>query len=98
MGQEFGLERRSKKGATEWAAALTAHNLLLRGGEVGVVDGKKIDTLRDITIGAVEFRPPGPESDGFPWLTIELVPIKDTTARRREAVMPVRRRSLGVLL
>ena len=62
-----------------------------------VVDKTPLDTARDIVIGAVEFRHPGEESGNLPWLTIELVPIKDTEARRREAVMPVRRRSHGEL-
>jgi hypothetical protein len=92
---QAGFNRSSKRGAVEWAAAVLAHNILLRGGELGVVDGKEFDTARDLTLGAVEFREPCAESKGLPWLTVDVVPIKDTTARRREAVMPVRRRAAG---
>ena len=91
-----GFDRKSKRGTQEWGAALTAHNLLCRGGEVCLVDGNPdVDPARDMVIGAVEFKEPGEVSDGLPWLTVEMVPIKDTTARRRSAVMPVRRRSAG---
>ena len=98
---ESGFDRRSYRGSIEWGAAVTAHNLLLRGGEIGVVDGQKgaaaFDSARDMTIGCVEFKEPCEESSGLPWLTIEIVPIKDTTARRRSAVMPVQRRGPGTL-
>ena len=90
-----GWDRSSRSGAVAWAAALTAHNLLLRGGEVGSVDKKPFDTSRDITIGAVEFMAANAESEGMPWLTVDVVPIKDTVARKRVCPMPVRRRSRG---
>ena len=89
------FDRCSRRGSLEWAAALLAHNLLLRGGEVGIVDGGVLDTARDLVVGAIEFREPCEESTWMPWLVAELVPIKDTTSRRRSAVMPVRRRSNG---
>ena len=92
---EAGFARSSKKGAVQWAAALLAHNLLLRGGELGVVDNADFDTARDLTVGAVEFKAPCPESGWAPWLTVDVVPIKDTHARRRVCPMPVRRRSIG---
>ena len=60
-----------------------------------MVDGASLDLERDLTIGAIEFKEPGEVSEGLPWLTVELVPIKDATARRRSAVMPVRRRAAG---
>ena len=95
----LGFDRRSSRGRQEWGAALTAHNLLARGGEVCVVEREgapqPLDTARDLTIGAIEFKEPSEVSDGLPWLTAELVPIKDTTARRRSAVMPIRRRAAG---
>jgi len=90
-----GFDRKSARGTQEWGAALTAHNLLCRGGEVCVVDGASLDVERDLIIGAIEFKEPGEVSEGLPWLTVELVPIKDATARRRSAVMPVRRRAAG---
>ena len=90
-----GFNRSSRRGAQQWAAALLAHNLLLRGGELGVVDSAEFDTSRDLTIGAVEFKEPCPESSWLPWLTVDVVPIKDTHARRRVCPMPVRRRETG---
>ena len=90
-----GWDRSSRRGAVEWAAALTAHNLLLRGGEIGSVDQKPFDTSRDVTIGSVHFMAPSVESEYMPWLTIDVVPIKDTVARKRVCPMPVRRRSHG---
>ena len=58
-----GWDRSSRRGAVEWAAALVAHNLLLRGGEVGSVDKNAFDTSRDITIGSVLFMAPSAESE-----------------------------------
>ena len=91
-----GFDRKSKRGVQEWGAALTAHNLLCRGGEICVVDSSDgVDTERDIVIGAVEFKEPSEVSAHLPWLTVEMVPIKDTLVRRRSAVLPVRRRKAG---
>ena len=92
---ELGFDRTSKRGVMEWGAALTAHNLLCRGGEVCVCGTAELDVERDLTLGAIEFKEPGEVSDNLPWLTAEFVPIKDTEARRRSAVMPVRRRAAG---
>ena len=79
----------------EWAAAVVAHNLLLRGGEICVRDGEQIDPERDLTLGAIEFREPAEVSEWLPWLVAWLVPIKDTQARRRSTPLPVRRRKTG---
>jgi len=90
-----GFDRSSARGLVNWAAALLAHNLLLRGGELGVVDGKPLDTARDLTLGAVEFMQPNEESDGMPWMTVDVVAIKDLVARHRSVPLPVRRRQIG---
>jgi hypothetical protein len=79
----------------EWAAALGAHNLLLRGGELGVVEHKEFDAKRDCSFGAFEFRAPCRDSAGMPWLIWHTVPIKDVNVRRRACPMAVRRRSPG---
>ena len=92
----MGYDRSSAQGMIEWAAALVAHNLLLRGGEIGVVPGKPFDARRDATFGAIEFRAPCADSAWQPWLLWEVVPIKDTTARRRTCPMAIQRRSTGV--
>ena len=95
MAAELGFDRTSKRGVIEWGAALTAHNLLCRGGEVCVCGTAELDVERDLTLGAIEFKEPGEVSNDLPWLTAEFVPIKDTEMRRRSAVMPVRRRAAG---
>ena len=91
----LGYDRKSARGVAEWAAALVAWNLLLRGGELGVVTGKQFDTSRDATFGAIEFRTPCMDSDGLPWLTWDVVPIKDVAARLRVCPMAIRRRGHG---
>jgi hypothetical protein len=78
--------------ALEGGAAVLAHNLLLRGGEVRHVEDVPFDPGRDLTFDAVEFRTPCTESRGEPWLTIDIVPVKDTVARARVCPMPVRKR------
>lgn len=94
-----GFDRSSARGLVRWAVALLAHNLLLRGGEPGVVDKsgtpKAFDTSRDLSLGSIEFKRPGPESGGLPWMTVDLVSIKDPDARHRTCVLPVRRRGDG---
>ena len=92
-----GFDRSSDEGACGWAAGLTAHNALLRGGEVCRVEGKPLDPVRDFTCDAIEFRAPCRESRGRPWLTFDTVPIKDTTARRRVCPMAIMRRHEGLL-
>jgi len=91
----LGFDRRSSRGALEWGAALMAHNLLARGGEICVCENAELDPERDLTLGAIEFMEPSEVSDDLPWLTAEFVPIKDTEARRRSVVMPIRRRAAG---
>ena len=92
---QMGYDRSSSRGMVKWAAALLAHNLLLRGGELGVVNRKAFDHTRDLTFGAFEFHEPCKDSRWLPWLTVDVVPIKDTVARRRVCPMPVQRRSGG---
>lgn len=91
----MGFDRFSAKGAIKWGAALAAHNLLCRGGEVCVRDGVELDVERDLVLGAIEFKEPGEVSEHLPWLTAAYAAIKDATARRQVSVMPVRRRSAG---
>jgi len=93
----MGYDRSSVRGMLEWAAALVAWNLILRGGELGVVPGKPFDPARDASFGAIEFREPCRDSSWQPWLVWDTVPIKDTTARRRSCPMAVQRRCRGAL-
>ena len=91
----MGYDRSSARGVARWAVALLAHNLLLRGGEVGRTDSKPFDEARDITIGSVVERTPNAESAFLPWVTVAMVAIKDPEARHRVALLPLRRRTAG---
>ena len=93
----MGYDRSSARGLLEWAAALVAWNLLLRGAELGVVPGKTFDPSRDATFGAIEFRAPCADSSGQPWLTWDVVAAKDFNARHRCCPMAVQRRAVGDL-
>ena len=86
-------DKLSRKGAEMWAAALLAHNLLLRGGEVGRSAKRAWDRHRGITLASFIFKEPCPESDGCPWLFAIIVAIKDTYVRNLPMRIPIRRRS-----
>ena len=90
-------DRTSARGIIEWAAGLVAWNILLRGCELGVVPGNPLDIARDAVFGAITWRLPCHDSSGLPWLVWDVVPAKDTTARRRSCPLAIRRRSSGPL-
>ena len=78
--------------AVERAAGLAAHNLLLRGGEVGERDTEKASAPRRlITWLSLEWRSPSGDSGGRPWLLVHVVPIKDIHGRARAHPIPVAR-------
>ena len=91
------VRRDTLAGVIEWAAGLAGHNLMLRGGEVGVPDGIAPDARRVLTWRSFEWRAPRAESSWRPWLLIWVVPIKDTQARRKGYPCPVCRRHDGSL-
>ena len=82
------------RGAIEGGAAVLAHNLLLRGGEVCCVEDKPFDAGRDLTFDAIEFMAPCDESRWKRWLTVDIVAVKDTTVRHSVCPMPVRERDV----
>ena len=90
---QTGFDRSSPMGTMRWAAALLAHNLVLRGGELCVVTDVAFDSARDIVLGSVDIREPCAESDGCHWMTVDVTAIKDGDARNVTVPMPVRRRS-----
>eukprot|EP00965_Chrysotila_dentata_P106202 3507283-Pleurochrysis_carterae.AAC.1 len=49
-----GYDRSSRRGVVEWAAALLAHNLLLRGGEIERPQTRKFDATRGITWASIQ--------------------------------------------
>ena len=89
------LDRASPDGAVEWAAAVVAHNALLRGGEVGVPDSTDPDAARVITWRSLAWQPPRAESAWRPWLLLRVVPIKDPRGSRAAYPIPVPRRHDG---
>ena len=86
------FDQRTVRGCVEWAAVLTAHSALLRGGEVGVPDGVDVDVRRVITWGSLRFQQPRPESGSRPWLILMVFPIKDKEGRRGAYPTPIARR------
>ena len=78
-----GHDVTSPRGAREWAIALVAHNLLLRGGEVGRCMSKPFDPARDLTLLSVEIQVPCRESGWRRWLIVWVVSIKDLAMRHR---------------
>lgn len=89
----MGYDRSSARGVTRWAAALLAHNLLLRGGEIGHTSKCGFDERRDISFASVTWELPCEESEGCEWGTVDVVAIKDTHHRHAVCPMPVRRRA-----
>eukprot|EP00965_Chrysotila_dentata_P009483 309231-Pleurochrysis_carterae.AAC.1 len=79
----------------QWAAALVAHNLLLRGREVGHPAERGFDPTRGLTWASVRWMKPSEASDGHEWALIHVVPIKDTEVRQAATPMPMRRRRRG---
>ena len=91
------MDRASDDGVVDWAAALLAHNALLRGGEVGVPDGAEPDLARVLTWGSFSWQPPRAESGGRPWLIARVVPIKDPRGSKSAYPIPVARRHDGLV-
>eukprot|EP00965_Chrysotila_dentata_P155235 5128905-Pleurochrysis_carterae.AAC.1 len=65
-----GYDRTYGRGMMEWAAALVAHNLLLRRGEVGRPQEREFDATRDITWASIRGMAPAEVSRGHQWALI----------------------------
>jgi hypothetical protein len=79
-----------------WGAALTAHNALLRGGEVGRVDRRDFSPDHGLTFYQIEWRSGCADSDGLPWLILWVLAIKDQNHRNaREPILIRQRRAQG---
>ena len=91
-----GFDRTSVEGAVDWAAGVTAHNAILRGGEVGIPDNAvEPDVARVITWASISWQPPRAESGWRPWLILRVVPIKDPRGSKSAYPIPVARRHDG---
>ena len=88
-----GFNRSSPSGRMDHGAALTLYAVTGRGGEVGLVQGRKpgewcADTspvLADIDWS----RQPSAESGGRPWCYIAWYPIKDASVTHSKMVTPI---------
>ena len=96
-----GFDRGSLQGCVDWAAGLTAHNTISRGGELGCQDGVSPDApevkRRLITFASLEWQPPCEASFWRLWLLLFLIPIKDQNCRFRGYPTPIVRRHDGPL-
>ena len=93
---EQGWDRTSPVGEVEWAAGLTGHNAVLRGGEVGRRESHAFDAELGLTFRSITWCLPCMESCGRLWLILWVVPIKDQSARRMQAIpIPIVRRQVG---
>ena len=91
IAESPGFDRTSRKGVQDWGVAIMAHNLMLRGGEVGRSSKRAWDSRRGLTLESVELREPCEESDGRPWMLMRVVAIKDVAARHAPVYLAVRR-------
>ena len=79
----------------EWAAALMAHNLLLRAGELCCTEIKEFSTERCITWASFQWWEPCYESRGLPWFEVDVTAIKDAEFTHTRVPMAVRKRGGG---
>jgi hypothetical protein len=90
----------SRDGIMDTCAAILAHNLVARGGEVGLVGGEaqhSFDPLYGFVISDVSWKPPSQASNGFPWAIVLWFPIKDKLRTHRKHPMAISRRHHGAL-
>jgi hypothetical protein len=89
------FDRSSVNGELRWAAALLAHNVLLRGGEVGIPDNAESEPRRVLRGRSFQWMRPVAGSLGRPWLVVWVVPIKDPDNKKPARPIPVARRHEG---
>ena len=94
---ERGLDRCSPQGVVDHAGALTGHNCVLRGGELGVPDGVEPDRRRIISWQSLTWQRRRLESRQRPWVIVRVSPRKDINARAKPYPCPVARRHDGPL-
>ena len=92
---ETGFDRASRQGVVNWAAALLAHNACLRAGELGTPDGRQLDPFRDLTWASFTWHAPSEATQGYAWVEVWIVSIKDQQVRNVAVPIPIRRTSRG---
>lgn len=86
------FDKSSARGRLRWAVLVVGHNLLLRGGEFGVPDGKVFDSARGISVADLDWVQPQHDTDGFEVVVVEVHPAKDAQLSRQRVPLLVRRR------
>lgn len=87
------FDKQSPRGRLRWAVLVVGHNLLLRGGEFGVPDGKTFDSARGLSVGDWDWIHPQHDTDGFEVAVAEVQPAKDPHLSRQRTPLLIRRRS-----
>lgn len=87
------FDKVSARGRLRWAVLVVGHNLLLRGGEFGVPDGKAFDSARGISVGDWDWVVPQHDTDGFEVAVAEVHPAKDAHMSRLRVPLLIRRRA-----
>lgn len=87
------FDKSSARGRLRWAVLVVGHNLLLRGGEFGVPDGKTYDSARGISVADWDWVAPQHDTDGFEVAVADVHPAKDPKFSRQRVPLLIRRRS-----
>lgn len=86
-----GFFRAQRELLLRWAVLWLAHNLMMRGGELGVTDKATFSPTTGLTIADLDWIEPCEETSFFPALVVDMMPIKDTHNSRQRIPCPVRR-------
>lgn len=92
------FERRIRQGRLRWACIWTAHNLLLRGGELGRMDNRAFDWATGITVADIDWIALCEDTGGYEVVVVEVMPIKDARVSRSRVPLLIRRRLPGPFL
>ena len=92
-----GFDRVSARGELEWCAGIGSHNLLLRGGELGVPDNARSEPRRTLRGRHLSWRAGNRASKFRLWLLVWVIPIKDPAGNHKGYPTPVARRHDGPL-
>ena len=90
-----GFDRQSRRGKQRWGALVGSHNLLLRGGEIGIPDNARPEPRRVLSGSRFAWQLATRETRGRPWLIVWVVPIKDPHGKLPAHPCPVARRHDG---
>ena len=90
-----GFDRSTRPGVRRWARMLSAHNLLMRGGEPGTTDDDVWDPDRGhISWDSVKWLTPAETASEYAAVRLLVMPIKDPDAKYKPVPLLIRRRQL----